>query len=232
MNEIRSKRAWHPSHATVVAYLALFVALSGSAVALSLGRNSVKSKQLAPKAVKASDIAPNAVSGAKVKEDSLGSADVANLTGSDITDSSLTGADIDEASLQGLFRFGDSIPPGTTVIGGWSIFDSGAVSPVPGQTAVNLPAPAPVELTDATVNYRSSSGTDDDPACTGSGGNPTAPAGKVCIYPLAVNTNVATLSGAALTVPGNPVNRSGFRITTAAAADLAVGYGSWAYTAP
>ena len=68
MKQTPEKRPWHPSHATVVAYLALFVALSGSAVALTLGRNSVKSKQLAPNAVKASDIAKDAVSGPKVRD--------------------------------------------------------------------------------------------------------------------------------------------------------------------
>ena len=51
-----------PSHATVVAYLALFVALGGTSVAaVSLKRNSVKGKH----------IARNAVTGPKVKNASL-----------------------------------------------------------------------------------------------------------------------------------------------------------------
>ena len=89
-------------------------------------------------------------------------------------------------------------------------------------------------MTDATVNYNSPDATanDDDLTCTGSVGDPTAPAGKVCIYTLNANTTASTMSGVALANAGNPVNRSGFRVTTAAGADSAVGSGSWAYTAP
>src|SRR5262249_33613258 len=67
----KQKRVWRPSHATVIAYLALFVALGGSAYAFHLGKNSVGTKQLRK----------NAVTGAKVK------------------DNSLTGNDINEATL-------------------------------------------------------------------------------------------------------------------------------------
>ena len=63
-----------PSHSTVVAYMALFAALSGSAFAISKGsvkarhiaKNAVKSKQIAPNAVKTSEIANGAVSSGKI----------------------------------------------------------------------------------------------------------------------------------------------------------------------
>jgi hypothetical protein len=45
-----------PSAAMVVGMLALFVALGGTAFAYSLGRNSVKSANIAPGAVRASDL--------------------------------------------------------------------------------------------------------------------------------------------------------------------------------
>jgi hypothetical protein len=55
-------RFYRPSHATVVAYLALFVALGGSSyAAVTLKRNSVKSE----------NIAKNAVTSPKVKNGSL-----------------------------------------------------------------------------------------------------------------------------------------------------------------
>jgi len=61
-----------PSHATVVAYLALFVALGGTSVAaITLANNSVKSKHIAKGNVKRSDIAKNAVNSAKVANASL-----------------------------------------------------------------------------------------------------------------------------------------------------------------
>jgi hypothetical protein len=61
-----------PSHATVVAYAALFVALGGvSYAAVTLPRNSVASKQIKNGQVKNADVARNAVTSAKVKDGSL-----------------------------------------------------------------------------------------------------------------------------------------------------------------
>lgn len=56
-------RIRRPSHATVVAYVALFVALGGGTTAVALsGHNTVQSDDIGPGAqVKAADIAPNAV---------------------------------------------------------------------------------------------------------------------------------------------------------------------------
>lgn len=62
-------RSYRPSHATVVAYLALFVALGGSSYA----------------AIK--------VTGKNVPKDALTGADIKNLTGKDVRNNSLTGAD-------------------------------------------------------------------------------------------------------------------------------------------
>ena len=91
-----------PGHATVVAYLALFVALGGSAYAAShLGRNSVGTKQLKKNAVTAKKIKKNAVTGAKVKDRSLTGSDLADgtITGTKVADGSLSGVDIDQTSL-------------------------------------------------------------------------------------------------------------------------------------
>lgn len=71
-----------PSHTTVIAYLALFVALGGSAYAATqLPKNSVGSKQIKPNAVTAAKIKSGAVTGAKIGADSV------------------TGANIDESTL-------------------------------------------------------------------------------------------------------------------------------------
>src|SRR5947199_315298 len=51
---MKPKPGRRASHATIVAYLALFVALGGTATALS-GRNSVFSDDIAPRNVKAGD---------------------------------------------------------------------------------------------------------------------------------------------------------------------------------
>jgi hypothetical protein len=61
-------RSYRPRHATLVAYLSLFVALGGTSIAaVSLKRNSVKGKH----------IAKNAVTSPKVKDASLGAGDLA-----------------------------------------------------------------------------------------------------------------------------------------------------------
>lgn len=74
------------TYSRVVSTLALFIALGGGAYAISLGKNSVGSKQIKEgavrsaeikdKAVKGRDIAPNTIGGGKIKNDSLGLADI------------------------------------------------------------------------------------------------------------------------------------------------------------
>lgn len=64
-----------PSPAMVVALIALFAALTGTAFA-ALGKNSVGSRQLKAKAVTSGKIANNAVTGAKVASGSLTGADI------------------------------------------------------------------------------------------------------------------------------------------------------------
>ena len=72
-----------PNHATVVAYLALFVALGGGTTAVALsGSNTVQSDDLGPGAqVKAPDVADNAVDSADVVNESLTGADIKNRSG-------------------------------------------------------------------------------------------------------------------------------------------------------
>src|SRR4051794_31075692 len=64
-----------PSPAMIVAIIALFAALSGTAFA-ALGKNAVGSKQLKAKAVTSGKIANNAVTGAKVAKGSLTGEDI------------------------------------------------------------------------------------------------------------------------------------------------------------
>jgi hypothetical protein len=62
------------TYANVMSTVAAVLAVTGgaTAIALSLPKNSVKSKQIAKEAVKNSDIAKDAVTGDKVKESTLG----------------------------------------------------------------------------------------------------------------------------------------------------------------
>ena len=73
---MRYLRAWRPTPSFVVSCLALFVALSGTAVALQ-GSNAVKSDDIAKGAVHTADVAKNAINSAKVANGSLKNADFA-----------------------------------------------------------------------------------------------------------------------------------------------------------
>lgn len=67
------KRRGRPSTSTIVACLALFVALGGGAyAAVSLDKNSVTSKHIKNKTVKGKDIKPDTVGGKQVNESKLG----------------------------------------------------------------------------------------------------------------------------------------------------------------
>jgi hypothetical protein len=57
-----------PAPGTVLGVIAVVISLTGSAYAISLARNSVKSKHIAPNAVKSKDIGKNAVKGVDAKE--------------------------------------------------------------------------------------------------------------------------------------------------------------------
>ena len=72
---MRYLKAWRPTPSFLVSCISLFVALSGTAIALQ-GKNGVKSDDIAPGAVHAGDVARNAINGAKVADNSLGGADI------------------------------------------------------------------------------------------------------------------------------------------------------------
>jgi hypothetical protein len=70
----------HLTYANVVATIALFASLGGGAYAAGLGKDSVKSKQIAKNAVGASEIRRGAVGKSEVKIGAVDSARVANGT--------------------------------------------------------------------------------------------------------------------------------------------------------
>ncbi len=91
-----------PGQATVVAWLALFVALGGGAIAASnLGKNTVGKKQLRKNAVTTPKIKKNAVTTAKVRNQAITGPKVkdGSLTGTQVKDGSLTGAKVNASTL-------------------------------------------------------------------------------------------------------------------------------------
>jgi hypothetical protein len=92
----RKLRPGRPGHSTVVAYLALFVALGGTS---AYAANTVFSADIVDGEVKSVDIGNNEIGSADVKDNSINTFDVHSLLGVDVVDNTLTGADIQEASL-------------------------------------------------------------------------------------------------------------------------------------
>jgi hypothetical protein len=105
---LRSRR---PSHATVVAYLALFVALGGTS---AYAANTIFSSDIVDGEVKAADLGAGAVTNPKLKASAVSTDKLAggavtsdkvrdnNLAGRDVLDNSLKGADIDESTLSSI----------------------------------------------------------------------------------------------------------------------------------
>ncbi len=79
------------SSAHVLALIAIILALGGNALAFTLGKNSVGSKQLKKNAITTAKIKKNAVTGAKIKAQAITAAQVKNgsLTGTQINASTL-----------------------------------------------------------------------------------------------------------------------------------------------
>jgi hypothetical protein len=85
----RLKQLW-PSPATAIAFVALFAALAGGAVALP-GNNTVTSGDIVNSTIKSKDIKNSQVKAQDIRSDAVRSSDVKNdaLTGDDITETSL-----------------------------------------------------------------------------------------------------------------------------------------------
>src|ERR1044072_1297089 len=104
-----SKSKFRPSPAIVISCVALFLALTGSA--LAIGKNTVRSAQivdstirtldLRDNAVAAGKIAPDAVDTTEIAENGVESADVApdSLTAGDLGASSVTSSEVADQSL-------------------------------------------------------------------------------------------------------------------------------------
>jgi hypothetical protein len=114
-------RSFRPSPALVISCIALFMALTGSALAVGVGKNTVRSPQvvdgtlrtadlrdsavatgkIAPNAVAAGKIAPDAVDTTEIAENGVESSDVApeTLTAGDLGDASVTSSEVADQSL-------------------------------------------------------------------------------------------------------------------------------------
>jgi hypothetical protein len=250
----RSARLTDHLRSNVVGYIALFVALSGTALALP-GKNTVDSGDIKKKSVETSDLAPNAVKGSRLAPGAVTSASVADgaLAEIDLARDSIGGGAVDESTLgevpsaanagqlggvgpSGYLRYGSTIPSGVTISGVFTSADEDDNGVIFARDSESFPLPAPADLTDADVNFApSSTGGDDDASCTGSFHDPSAPPGKVCIYPGGGNCSQDGSSTGVALFGGGTRSRFGFGIN-GPACSVSLGNahvnGTWAYTAP
>lgn len=211
--------------------LALGLALTGTAYAATLPKNSVGAKQLKNGAVSAKKIKKNAVNSSKVKNRSL--------LAKDFKAGQLPAGPKGEAGASAL----NATPSGKTVRGvlGGDFHAYDAIARDWG-VGVTLPVPAANALSDDDVyvnvaGWQNEGGqtapttTDTSPACNGTPANPTAPAGKVCIY-VAVADNAFNLGGCSVLfgAGGSPY---GFKLIWDSTLDGdTLVDATWAYTAP
>lgn len=107
----RKNRSFRPSPTLVISCLALFLALTGSAFAVGIAKNSVRSAQIVNGTVRTVDLRDNAVNAQKIAPDAVGSEEIAenavgtpevapdSLTNQDLGDASVTSAEVADQSL-------------------------------------------------------------------------------------------------------------------------------------
>lgn len=92
----RKTNSFRPSPALVIACLALFMALTGSAFAVGIAKNSVRSAQIADGTVRSIDLRDNAVNSPKIAPDAVGAEEIAEnaVQSPEVTPDTLTANDL------------------------------------------------------------------------------------------------------------------------------------------
>ncbi len=217
-----------PNYAEVASTLALTLALStGGAYAAGLitsgdiAKNAVTTKHIKNGTVKERDLN----TAVKAKLNTSGAAGLVGPAGA----TGATGA-TGGTGPRG-FSAWDTIPSGVTVFGQ----EFANLRGTAGVINVNLPAAAPTPLFDEAINFAGNSSvtTDDDATCTGTYGNPTAPAGKVCLYNFALgSTGTATVAEGTSWTGSTLGTRAFYADYSGAPSNVGEVFFTWAYTAP
>lgn len=97
----RNTRSFRISPALVISCVALFLALGGSAFAVGVAKNSVRSAQIVDGTVRGLDLRDNAVSAPKIAPNSVGSEEIAEnaVESPEVAQDALTAADLGAASV-------------------------------------------------------------------------------------------------------------------------------------
>lgn len=94
-------RRFRISPAMILSIVALFVALGGSAYAVGVGKNTVRSPQIVDGAVRTVDVRDNAVNAAKIAPDAIGNEELADnsVTSQEIGDETVANQDLANSAV-------------------------------------------------------------------------------------------------------------------------------------
>ena len=97
----KKTRSFRPSPALVIACIALFAALTGSAIAAGVGKNTVRSPQIVDGTIRTVDLRDNSVAAGKIAPNAVDTTEIAEngVESSDVAPDSLTAADLGPASV-------------------------------------------------------------------------------------------------------------------------------------
>lgn len=94
-------RSFRPSPALVIACIALFAALTGSAIAAGVGKNTVRSPQIVDGTIRTVDLRDNAVAAGKIAPNAVDTTEIAEngVESSDVAPDTLAAGDLAAASV-------------------------------------------------------------------------------------------------------------------------------------
>ena len=94
-------RSFRPSPALLIACLALFMTLGGTALAVGVAKNSIRSAQIVDGTVRTLDLRDNSVNAPKIAADAVGSEEIAEnaVASPEVAPDSLTAGDLGAASV-------------------------------------------------------------------------------------------------------------------------------------
>jgi hypothetical protein len=199
-----------------VAYLALFFALGGTSLAAvqALPRNSVGSAQIKDRSVQRIDISRRTAASLRGQRGPRG---LQGLKGD-------KGDNGDKGDTGAPGPFPGTLPSGKTIRGVWVALDRASVA----SEETQMPISFGFQLASAPTRHYINQGDPAPPECPGSGANPQAQPGHLCLYET-FNSNVNANRG----VQGVSDPRSGAEVFIhAAAAGEYFTFGSWAVTSP
>ena len=203
----------------LIAYLALFFALGGTSIAAvnALPRNSVGSPQIKNGSIQKVDIARRTISALRGLRGPRG------LTGA-TGPAGAAGTQGPKGDKGDPGPFPGTLPSGQTIRGVWVALDRATVA----NEETQVPISFGFQLASAPTRHYINVGDAAPPECPGSGANPQAQAGHLCLYET-FNSNVTANRG--VQAVSDPKSGAEVFIHSTAAGEYYT-FGSWAVTSP